>query len=51
MGQKPLDGVPKDKQVNVRLNPDEQKMLQRKSRRRGLDQSSYLRTLMKEDPE
>lgn len=51
MGQKPIDDVPKGKQINVRLNDDEHKMLVRKSARRGLDNSKYLRTLMKEDPE
>lgn len=51
MGQQPLDGVPKDKQVNIRLNEDEQKMLARKRARRGLDSSKYFRALMKEDPE
>ncbi|QUE25312.1 ribbon-helix-helix DNA binding domain protein [Microbacterium phage Fizzles] len=51
MGQRPLDGAPKDKQVNLRLNEEEHEMLLRKRTRRGLGQSQYFRQLMKEDPE
>ncbi len=51
MGQRPIDDVPKQKQVNIRLDENEHAMLLRKSKRRGLGNSQYLRTLMKEDPE
>lgn len=51
MGQRPIGDVPKQKQVNVRLDEGEHAMLKRKSARRGLGTSQYLRTLMKEDPE
>lgn len=51
MGQKPVGDTPKTKQVNLRLDDSELAMLKRKSARRGLGTSSYLRTLVKEDPE
>ena len=49
MGQKPLGDVPKQRQVNVRLDDGEFAMLKQKSARRGLDNSKYFRTLLKED--
>ncbi|AWN03531.1 ribbon-helix-helix DNA binding domain protein [Microbacterium phage Mashley] len=51
MGQKPLGPVPKEKQVNIRLDADEHAMLQRKSGRLGLDNSKYFRKLLKDAPE
>lgn len=50
MGRKPLDGVKKARQVNIRLDDAEREELDRKRQRRGgLPASTYFRTLMKED--
>lgn len=51
MGKKPIGETPKMRQVNLRLDEDELAMLKHKSARRGLGASTYLRTLVKEDPE
>lgn len=50
MGRKPRGIKAKTEQVNVRLDTAEAAELHRKSQSRGLDRSTYLRTLMKEDP-
>lgn len=49
MGRRVQGDAKREKLVAIRLNPAEQAELAEKSAYRGLDNSNYFRTLMKED--
>lgn len=51
MGRQRAGATIRDRLITVRLNTDESVELERKRKHRGLDVSTYFRTLMKEDPD